>query len=1041
VRLTDFALRNRTALLSVVALLILGGIAAYFALPVTIFPELRIPRLTVIASSGDTPPETMMVTVTRPIEQAIATLPHVRRMRSTTARGETQVTVDLDYHTDMIQSQSLLNTRLASLRSSLPAGTETQTEIMDPSLFPILGYSLSSTSLSQEDLYDLAEYTIRPRLARIPGLRQIQVQGTRIREVRVTLDPVALRSNGVSAKDVEDALRRANLVGAVGQFDESYQRHLVLIDNQLKGLATIRDVVVTVKSRVPVHVRDVGSVEPSAVPQNVAIAADGHRAVLISIIRQPTANAVVLSRAVTAAFREMKRDLPSDLTIRPFYDQSEIVLESERSVLDAVLLGALLAAIVMMLFLGSLRSALVVLLFLPVTLGATLLALLPLGKSLNIMTLGALAIALGLIIDDAVVVVENMTRFLEQGLPRREAVREAMRDIGPAMWGSSATTLVVFLPLLFLTGVTGDFFAPLALTMGVSLTVSLMLALFLAPVLGAKLLSYPHHRPGPAGQTEPMAPSVAGAGGDSESRGPGLLERMNHGYQLGLRWCLRHRIVILLMLVPLVLGTAWMAGQLKTGFMPAMDEGGFVLDYTMPPGTSLAETDRVCTEIGKMVQALPDVDSYSRRTGTQLGFAITSQNTGDFLVKLKPRGHRRPIDEVMDGLRGQIEGTFPACQVDFIQILQDLLGDMAGSPSPIEVKVFGPDMAVLEPLTRQIGKIVADTPGVVDEFDGITGSGPDVLMKVEGDRAAQAGLTAEEVSNQVNAALFGDVATYVRQGERQVGVRVAYPEGAYRSAAALAGLTLITPDGQSLPLSAVASTQTTSGSPELNREDQRLMCSVTARISGTDLGTAVRAIQAKVSRVPLPSGVTLEYGGLFASQQESFASLGTMLAVVALLTLCVLLFYFGSFAEAVALLGAGMLSLSGVVLGLWLTGTPLDISSFTGGILVIGIVVEGSLFLLDSARQQRQSGIAPEDALVSAGGLRLRPILMTKVMTILALTPLALGLGAGAEMQKPLAIAVIGGVLLSGLFTLFVTPALYVTIARRPAAAANGDSA
>jgi multidrug efflux pump subunit AcrB len=1048
----DFSYRNRAPLLFSVALLVIGGVIAYFALPVAIFPELTIPRIETVALSGDTPPDAMMVSVTKPMEQAISSIPRVRRITSTTQRGAAKVTADFDWGTDMIQTLGVVNARLTALKESLPPGATTQSEIMDPSLFPIMGYSLTSPSRSQEELYDLAYYTMRPRLARISGIRDVQVAGNRIPEIRVSLDLARLQANGISAQDVSDALRRTNLITAVGQFDQSYQRHLVLVDDRVQDVNTVANVVVTVKNRVPLRVRDVGQVEMSAVPQNVVIDADGKRAVLINIVRQPASNTVTVADAVHDAMQSLRSELPSDVQLRPFYDQSEIVRESEGSVRDAVIVGAILAGIVQLLFLGNLRSAGVVFLILPISVAGTLLALYPLGRTLNIMTLGAIAIALGLVIDDAVVVVENIFRYLEEGHPRRDAIREAVREIAPAMVGSSATTLVVFLPMLFLTGVTGNFFAPLALTMAIALTLSLFLALFIIPLLAYGLLRAKYHPHAHEVSVPPPIPTKEDQD-EWQEKSPlspptqptppsrmTLVDRTEEGYRKAIRWCLHHRAFVFLAFVPLIVMGALLGRTLPTGFMPAMDEGGFILDYLLPPGTSLAETDRVCAGIGRILLSTPDVSAYSRRTGTELGFTITSQNTGDFSVKLKPRGQRRPIEEVMDEVRGKVETAYPSAEVDFIQILQDLLGDLAGSPEPIEVKLFGEDMNVLAPLAHQVGKIVSSVPGVVDENDGVIESGPDDLVRVDGDLAGQAGLTPEAVAAQVNAALFGEVATTLNKNERQIGIRVSYPTGRYASRQNLGRLPVIAPDGATYPLSALARIVPSPGSTQMDRENLRLLVSVTARTSGTDLGTAIRAIQAKIRGLKLPSGVTVEYGGLYQSQQESFRSLGLMLGIVVMLTLGVLLFYFKTFADAVALLAAGILSLSGVVLALWLTGTPLDLSSFTGSILVIGIVVEGSFFLLDSARQKRETGLEAEEALMEAGGLRLRPILMTKLTAILTLFPLALGIGAGAEMQKPLAIAVIGGVLLSGFFTLFLTPTLYASLSRQTRRGARGLS-
>ena len=823
----------------------------------------------------------------------------------------------------------------------------------------------------------------------------------------------------MTVQDVEDALSKNNVISSVGSYDQAYLRHEVLVSGLLQTPADIARVTVAVKNRVPVTIGEVATVTRGVEKRTIATSGDGQEAVLLNVIKQPDGNTVQVSDGIGAALAEVKSSLPPGVHFSLFYDQSQIVQEAQSSVIEAIVVGGVLALIVLMLFLGNLRAAAIVLMLLPLTLLITFGLMKALGQTLNIMTLGALAIALGLVIDDGIVVVENIFHALESGRPRRDAIAEGLKAIAPAMIGSSLTTMAAFLPLTFLSGVTGQFFGPLALVMIATLFVSLVLALCLTPLLAEWLL--------PKAVTQPT-----GRIARFLAFFPGLFDHVAHGYGWLLTACLRRRAIVLLLLLPVVFGAYFLFKNVQTGFFPEFDEGGFVLDYQLPAGTSLAETDATCKKIEAILAKTPEVAAWSRRTGAQLGFDLTTPNAGDMSVRLTNK-RTRDINEVMDDVRSQIKAQVPAADVDFGQILQDNVGDIAGSPRPVEIKIFGDDTATLQDLANKVDDALGKLPYVVDHNPGIVGSGPETVVNVNTENAQRYGLTAQDITGAATAALNGASPTSVQEGEEAVPIRVQLAHSDDLSSPLfLPSIPIASPVTNGVvPLSVVADVAVRPGTPQIGRENQRERIAVTAGLSGRDLGSATQDIQQHIRKeVPLPRGYNIEYGGLYASQQESFGQLALVLALAVLFVFSLLVVQLHSFRQSFALFAAALLSLSGVLLGLFVTHTQLNISSFTGAIMIVGIVTENGIVLFDFMNYLRREALERplSEVILDAGRQRLRPILMTTLGAILALFPLALGLGAGAAMQKPLAIAVIGGLSVSTLFTLLVAPTLYVTL-------------
>ena len=1005
--LSRFATQNIKPILFVTLILCAIGAWMIGSFPVAILPDVTFPRIVVIADAGERPQRMVEIGISRPLEEAISTVPGVKKVRSKIQRGAAEISIDFDWGTEMTSALQLINAKINEARPNLPPDAKISAERMNPTVFPIVGLSLNSKSLSQSELWSLATYTMRPRLSRIPGVARVVVQGGRVPEIAVEVNPQRLAAYKLSLADVGAALTQANVVRSVGRLDQQFQQVQALVSGETTDPDTLGNLVVTQRNGVPIRLRDVAEVKPSVEDQTTIVTSAGEQSVLLNVVRQSDANTVSVVAGVKSEVAALKSVLPAGTEIGVFYDQSILIGEAVGSVRDAVLIGAALAVVILLLFLGDLRATLVTAAIIPATVLITFLLMRLAGLTLNLMTLGALAVGIGLVIDDAIVVVENVFRHLAAGAEKNEAVQLAAKEIAVPMISSTLTTVVVFLPLILLSGIAGAFFTALAITLTLALLVSLVLALLVSPSLCAAFLK-------------------TKKGAKEHGR---LFEKVIRLYDRVLKIGLKRIWIMPVSAIVLVSLTVFFATRLGTGFMPTMDEGAFILDYLTPPGTSLAESDRLLRQIEDVLKETPEVSAYSRRTGTELGFAITEANRGDFAVMLKPNRTRK-IEAVIDEVRGKVAESVPGVDVDFIEVLQDLIGDLAGAPAPIEIKLFGENQAELNALGTSLSEKLGKIKGTADLKSGVIDSGPDLIAKIDPTRAGRAGLTPDMVATQANSAMFGDVVTQILQGDRQVAVRVRYPLAYRASGAQMALLPIRSPNGFNLPLSALGDIISVPGTTEVNRENQRRLVAVSARLDDRDLGTVMKEVQSMMDATPLPPGVTYILGGQFQSQNESFRNLVVVLALAILLVFGVMLFQFGSFTAPTVILLVMPLSLFGVTFGLWITKTPLNVSSFMGAVMLVGIVVKNGILLLDQAIKGEKQGMSLDDAVLHAGEVRLRPILMTTLTAILGLVPLALGLGAGAEMQKPLAIAVIGGLTFSTVFTLVFAPLLYVVFRR-----------
>jgi CzcA family heavy metal efflux pump len=1001
------------------ALLSVAGIWAAFKLPSAIYPELNFSRITIVTQGSALGARQILFAITRPIEEAVSIVPGVRRVQSRSIRGASEVNVTFAPGTDMIYALQQVQARVNEVRSDLPDNLDIQIERQTPSLFPIIAYNVEGGDPSR--LYDIARYQIKPLISRVPGVGRVDVTGSDVAEVEVVADPARLAAQGMTFDDLATAIRNSIGVEAVGRMPRDYRQYLIVTAQEAHSPDDIGNIVVSRGLRV----RDLAVVSLGVEDKIRIIAGDGRPAALISITRQIGGSTLAVSDSVASVVRSLQRTLPSGVRLSRVYDQAALVRDAVKSVRDAMVIGAVLAVIVLLLFLRHARITAISASAIPITLAITVLVMWLVGQTFNLMTLGAMAIAIGLVIDDAVVITENIIRRIHLDSDRSTAIRNAVRELLWPVTTSTLTTVVVFLPLGLLTGVVGQFFHALSITLTIAVLVSLLLALSIIPLLSEQFL------------TEVDTDDAATASGGRFAwlgKISTAIDNLSARYEQTLAGVLsRPRRVAYAAGVLIVAGFVFQR-FVSTGFLPEMDESAFVLDYFTPGGTALAETDREVHIVENILARTPEVMGTSRRTGSELGLFATAQNQGDIAVRLRPESQRRRSSfEVIDDVRAKIEKTIPRLRVEFVQILSDVINDLAGNAHPVEIKLFGPDLEALEGYAEKLEPAMSKVGGLEDFYNGVSEPSAELAMTVHSAESNRIGLTPTQVGTAVAGALLGVPAGEIRLDDRVVGVRVRAPDSVRFNAVLLGSLPVVSDQsGAAAPLASLASFQPMETRGQLLRENQQQMITMTADVSGRSLGAISSDVKRVLAQNPPPHGIRVELGGRYAGQREAFRALISVLVLAAASVILVMVIQFQSFVEPLVILLAAPLSFVGAVALLFLTRTPLNVSSFMGLILLVGLIVKNGIILLDFTRRRMLSeGLELRDALLEAGRIRLRPILMTTLCTLFGLLPLALGLGAGSALQRPLALAVIGGLALSTPITLYMVPTLLVVIRGR----------
>ena len=994
--------KNPVAVLLV--LVICAGLFAYSRMQTALFPEISFPKIKIIADAGLQPVNKMMVRVTKPLENAIKQIPDLQSIRSTTSRGTCEISAFLDWSVNVDLSQQRIESKIAQIRNYLPPETQITVEKMNPSILPVIGYTLEGHDKSPIELKQLAIYTIKPFLSQVPGVSEVRIIGGKTREYWLQLDARKMSALGVTPDSVSSALAQTNFIRSNGYLADFRYLYLTVTDATVHSIDDIRNIVIRNDGKRILRIGDIASVEINEAVEHIRINANGKDGVLIAVIKQPNANLISLSDQMQAKLGELQKILPKNVTVHPYYVQADFVKTTIRTVTDSLWIGLGLAIFVSILFLRSLRASLTILITIPVTICLTLVVLYLLGFTLNIMSLGALAAAIGLIIDDAIVVVEQIQRTHEENPdePTVPLLHKAIHYLLPAMVGSSLSTIVIFFPFVLMSGVAGAYFKVLTDTMIITLVCSFLVTWIGLPVVYTIL-----------------------AGGKKEKN----LVRHQVKKQRWVSFFIFRPWISFLMILALSASIYIILPRLETGFLPEMNEGSIVLDYATPPGTSLEETDRILREVEKIIRATPEVSAYSRRTGTQMGFFITEPNTGDYLIQLHPK-RNRTTDQVITAIREKVEASQPALRVDFGQVIADMLGDLMTSVQPIEVKIFGDNTEQLQHFSKQVADLISSVKGTADVFNGIVIAGPSITITPDFTKLAQFGLTPNGFQSQVQTHLEGNIVGDILEKEQVTQIRMVYPDSRKRNLADISTWQIFLPGGKLIPITSLAEVVVNPGDAEIQRQDLQAMGVVTARLDNVDLGTAMRNIQAAVNaNIHLPVGYHIVYGGAFAEQQQSFGELLYILIAASLLVFGVILFLFRAFKIALILLGISVLGISGSYIALYLTGTPLNVGSYTGLIMIVGIIAENAIFTILQFREAR-SGMSVDDSVIYAISTRLRPKLMTAFGAIIALLPLALGIGSGAELNQPLAIAVIGGFVVAIPLLLIVLPSILRLIYR-----------
>ncbi len=1004
----DFFVSHKNPVVVVLFIILAAGIYSYSKMQSSLFPEVTFPKIKIIADSGLQPIGKMMVTVTKPLENAIKKVPNLRTVRSITSRGNCEISAFMDWSADIDLSKGQIESAINQIKNDLPPGTNLTVEKMNPSILPIIGYVIEGKSRSNIELNQIANYTIKPFLAQATGVADVWVVGGKTKEFHIELLPQKMAALGITPAKISTALSNTNFISSNGYLSDYNRLYLTVTDANVHNLEELEELILSNDSKRVIQLKDIATLKIAEQTQYVRVNANGKAAILMAVIKQPNANLIEVTDGVKQKIDELNKTiLPKDVKLSPYYVQADFVKDSIKSVNDSLWIGLILAILVAFIFLRSLKSSFVILATIPITLSLTLTVLYLIGYNFNIMTLGAIAASIGLIIDDAIVVVEQIHRTHEEypDKPTKELLTGSIGYLLPAMIGSSISTIVIFLPFVILSGVAGAYFKILTNTMMVTLVCSFLVTWIGLPINYLLL---------------------------SKNSNLDRTEKFKKEKTSGkwISYFIHRPLISFSFIVLLIISAFFVYGKLQTGFLPEMDEGSIVLDYTSPPGTSLQETDRMLREVEKIFPSIPEIETYSRRTGAQMGFFITEPNYGDYLIQLK-KSRSKSTEEVIDEIRKKVEASQPALKIDFGQVIGDMLGDLMSATQPIEIKVYGDNVGILKDLARKIAYLTAQVPGTADVFNGITIAGPSINIEPDHKKLALLGITPSDFQNQLQTQLAGVIVGNIYEKEQLTSVRMLYPDAANSTLDKVKQSSIFLPNGRLQPIAQLAHISIDNGASEIVRENLQSMIPVTARLNNRDLGNVMKDLKLAIqSNINLPHGYHITYGGAYEEQQTSFKELLIILITAILLVFATMLFLFKEFKIATLIVSLAALGTSGSLIALYLTNTPLNIGSYTGIIMIVGIIGENAIFTFLQYQQSARTN-SRDQAIVYAISTRIRPKLMTALGAIIALTPIALGIGTGAQLHQPLAIAVIGGFVIAIPLLLVVYPSLLRILYKR----------
>lgn len=996
--MNTFYTKFKSPILVILLITLLGGIFSLSKIQSGLFPDITFPKIKIIADNGQQPVDKMMVTVTIPLENAIKKVQDLNLIRSTTSRGSCEISAFLNWNTNIDLGKQRIEAQINTIKQQLPPDVNITIEKMNPSILPVMGFSLEGKGKSPIELRQIAEFTIKPFLSRVSGVSEIAVIGGKTKEYHILIDPIKLSQLSLTPKTIADVLSQSNIIASTGYIKDYNRLYLTITDAAIDSKEELENTIISNSPKRTIRLKDVATIEIAELKEYIKINANGKDVPLIAVVKQPNSNLIEVVDSIKAQIAELNKILPKGVTLKPFYNQADFVGDSINSLKDVLWVGLLLAIIVTIVFLRSLKGSTVILITIPITLSLTITILYALGYTLNIMTIGAIAAAIGLIIDDAIVVVEQIHRTHEENpnTATYELIAKAIKYLFPAMVGSSLSTIVIFLPFALMSGVAGAYFKVLTDTMIITLVSSFFVTWIGLPVVYLLL-------------------SRKGTSIKPKTKG---INKIDWVY-----FFINRPLIAISFILILIFLAYFLISKLPSGFLPEMDEGSIVLDYSSPPGTSLEATDKMLQYVGQVLSNIPEVESFSRRTGTQMGFFITEPNRGDYLIQLKKK-RNKTTTEVSDEIRSKIESALPSLRVDFGQVITDMLGDLMSSVQPIEIKVFGDDKTTLYKIANDVANIVQNTNGTADVFNGITIAGPELTFEPDISKLSQYQLSPQDFQFQMQTKIEGSVIGSILEKNRLVNIRMIEQKND-RIVNELKNTSIFLPDGRLKPIDEFAKFHISEGVAEIERENLKQMVAVTARLNNRDLGSTLKEIQQNISsKIILPQGYQIIYGGSYAEQQQAFKELIVILLLAVLLVFTVILFLFRKVKIGFSIIFLAALGISGSVLALYITGTPLNVGSYIGLIMIVGIIGENSIFTYLFFIEAKQSGMKKDEAIAYSISVRLRPNLMTALGAITALFPLALGIGSGAQLHQPLAISIIGGFIIAIPILVIVFPTI-----------------
>ncbi len=1013
-KIIETSVRRPVTIAMLILAIVLVGIVSLSRLSIDLYPKMDLPYAVVVAQYSGAGPGEVESTVTEPLEDVLSTVEHVKNDISTSSAGQSIVIIEFNYGTDINFATLQMREKVDLIKGMLPDDVDNPMVMKaDPSMMPVIQLGLSGGK-DLKELKDIGENVIKPRLERLSGVASVAVTGGYTREIQILTDPVKMDAYGVGLDQITQALRAENMNVASGKVTEGNKELFVRTMGQFKTLDDIKHLRIGLAGGKSITLADIAQVKDGFAEQTQISRMNGVPSVSISVQKQSEANTVQVSDLVQKEMVSLTQEIPGNIQAVTVFDQATFIRQSINTLSSHAIEGGLLAVIIVYLFLRSIRSTIIIGLSLPISIIGIFSLLYAGGMTLNMMSLGGLALGLGHLIDCSIVVLESIYRYRQNGYSMKEAAVQGASEVGMPVVASTLTVAVVFLPMVFVEGLSSRLFRELALTVVSSQGVALLVAVTLVPMLCSKFLVVREHQ-------DPLLDSAT-----TKKTKTGPFKKVEAGYGKLLAWSLKHRKTVVISVGAIMVASLALIPFIGTEFLPKSDTGELSITMELDKGTVLGETDRMTAAMEAELAEIPEIETVFVSVGGADMMGTSASEVARLQVQLVSLDERqRSTDQVADAIRERVK-DIPGAEISVTVSDGMSMGAMSGAPISITLK--GDDLDVLKEMAEEIRQLVSSVPGTREVESSMTIGRPELQIEVNRDRAVGYGISVAQVASAVRTAFDGNVATQYRSGGEEYNIRVILPEEYRQNIQDLHNVKIVTPTGIRVPLANLITTKTDLGPTQIDRENRSRVATITSQISGRDLGSITQEIEEKLHDFTLPQGYSTEIGGENAEMVESFSSLFLALILGMILTYMVMAAQFESLMYPFVIMFTVPTMLVGAIIGLFLTGRSISVVVFIGMIMLVGIVVNNGIVLVDYINVLRRRGLEMTEAIKKAGPIRLRPVMMTALTTAIAMVPLALGIGEGAEYQAPMATVVVGGLTTSTIFTLVFVPVMYSLI-------------